>query len=249
MNAVATSLRSPGDWGRLVRRDVLMRALGSAPCFAVVPGGNMSSLDRVVPQATQLPLLNRMVEMVVLGEDGPTWLQHKIGFKNLRNVDHYLAAPRRTRLIEEDAIRPTSLGRRYVSSRLEPRVILEGVRGRARFEEVMRMTGGDVPTPDVVASVLRRRSFRYSKGTVTRRARDFCRLFGRITDEAASPKERQLMVHSAWVEPQDLLAVDGVAAIWPALSLTPVKGIRRSRNTSRDEATDAQLRLPLEEDA
>jgi hypothetical protein len=57
------------------------------------------------------------------------------------------------------------------------------------------------------------------------------------------------MVHPAWVEPQDLLAVDGVAAIWPALSLTPVKGIRRSKNTSRDEATDAQLRLPLKEDA
>ncbi|GIJ28884.1 hypothetical protein Vqi01_40460 [Micromonospora qiuiae] len=143
----------------------------------------------------------------------------------------------------------TSLGRRYVSSRFEPRVILEGVRGCALFEEVMRVSGDDSPTPDVVASVLRRWSFRYSKGTVTRPARDFCTLFGRIIDVAASPKERQLMVHSAWVEPQDLLAVDGVAAIWPALSLTPVKGIRRSKNTSRDEATDAQLRLPLEEDA
>lgn len=249
MNAVATSLSSPGGWSRLVRRDVLTRALGSAPRFAVVPGGNMSSLDRVVPQATQLPLLNRMVEMVVLGEDDPTWLQHKIGFKNLRNVHYYLEAARWARLIEEDAIRPTSLGRRYVSSRFEPRVILEGVRGRALFEEVMRVTGGDVPTPDVVAGVLRRWSFRYSKGTVTRRARDFCTLFGRIIDEAANPKERKLVVHSGWVEPQDLLAVDGVAAIWPALQLVPVKGIRRSKKTSLDEATDAQLRLPLKEDA
>ncbi|MEU8091706.1 hypothetical protein [Micromonospora chalcea] len=203
MNAVATSLSSAGGWSCLVRRDVLTRALASAPRFAVV---------------------------------------------NLRNVHNYLAAARWARLIEEVAIRPTDLGRRYVSFRFEPRVILEGVRGRALFEEVMRVTGDDVPTPDVVASVLRRWSFRYSKGTVTRRARDFCTLFGRI-DEAASPKERQLLVHSAWVEPQDLLTVDGVAAIWPALSLTPVKRIRRSKPASPDEATDAQQRLPLKEDA
>ena len=52
----------------------------------------------------------------------------------------------------------------------------------------MHVTGGDVPTPEVVAGVLRRWSFRYSKGTVTRRARDFCTLFGRIIDEAANPK-------------------------------------------------------------
>jgi len=168
VNAVATSSSSPGGRSRLVRRDVLTRALGSAPRFAVVPGGNMPSLDRGVPQATQLPLLNRMVGMVVLGEDDPTWLQHKIGFKNLRNVHYYLEAARWARLIEEDAIRLTSLGRRYVSSRFEPHVILEGVRGRALFEEVMRVTGGDVPTPDVVASVLRRWSFRYGKGAVTR---------------------------------------------------------------------------------
>jgi hypothetical protein len=112
----------------------------------------------------------------------------------------------------------------------------------------MHVTGGDVPTPDVVANVLRRWSFRYSKGTVTRRAR-FCTIFGRIIDEAANPKKCKLVVHSAWVEPQDLLAVDGVAAIWPALSLTPVKGIRRSKPASPDEATDAQQRLPLKEDA
>jgi hypothetical protein len=145
----------------------------------------MSSLDRVVPQATQLPLLNRMVGMVVLGEDDPTWLQHKIGFKNLRHVHYYLEAARWARLIEEDAIRPTSLGRRYVSSRFEPHVILAGVRGCALVEKVMRVTGGDMPTPNVVASVRRRWSFRYSLGTVT----------------------------------------------------------------SRDEATDAQLRLPLKEEA
>lgn len=249
MNAVATSLSSPGGWIRPARRDVFRRALGSAPRSAVVPGGKMSSLDRVVPQATQLPLLNRMVEMVVLGEDDPTWLQHKIGFKNLRNVNYYLEAARWARLIDEDAIRPTSLGRRYVGSRFDPHVILEGVRGRALFEEVMRVTGGDVPTPDVVVSVLRRWSFRYSKGTVTRRARDFCTLFGRLLDKATNPQERQLVVHSAWVVPQDLLAVDGVAAIWPALLLTPVKRIRRAKSVSLDEANDSQLRLPLTEEA
>ncbi|MFF4754178.1 hypothetical protein ACWD5R_19100 [Streptomyces sp. NPDC002514] len=145
----------------------------------------MSSHDRVVRQAAQLAPLNRIVEMVVLSEDDPTWLQHKIAFKNLRNVHYYLAAARWARLFKEDAIRLTSLGRRYVSSRFEPHVILEGVRGRALVEEVMRVTGGDVPTPNVVASVLRRWSFRYSQGTVT----------------------------------------------------------------SRDEATDAQLRLPLKEEA
>lgn len=92
MNAVATSLSSPEGSSRLVRRGVLTWALGSAPRFAAVPGGNMSSLDRIVRQATQLPLLSRMVEMVVLGEGDPTWLQRKIGFKSLRNVHYYLAA-------------------------------------------------------------------------------------------------------------------------------------------------------------
>ncbi|HYH12711.1 MAG TPA: hypothetical protein VD789_10190 [Thermomicrobiales bacterium] len=48
--------------------------------------------------------------MVVFGEDDSTWLQHKVGFKNLRNVHYYLADARWARLIEEDAIRPTSLG-------------------------------------------------------------------------------------------------------------------------------------------
>ncbi|MFE5501646.1 hypothetical protein ACFQ73_03735 [Amycolatopsis japonica] len=245
MNAVAASMSSRGGWSPRVRHDVLTRAHRSAPRFAVVPRNNIPSLDRVVRQATQLAPLNRIVEMVVFGEDDPTWLQHKIGFKNLRNVHYYLAAARWARLIEEDAVRPTSLGRRYVSSRFEPRVILEGVRGRAIFEEVMRVTGDDVPTPDIVASVLRRWSFRYNKGTVTRRARGFCAIF----DEAANPNERKLVGHSAWLELQDLLAIDGVAAIWPALQLTPVKGIQRSKNTSRGEATDAQLCLPLKEEA
>ena len=249
MNAVATSLNSLGGWSRLGRRDVLTRALRSAPRFAVVPGGKMSSLDRVVPQATQLPLLNRMVEMVVLGEDNPTWLQHKIGFKNLRNVHYYLEAARWARLVDEAEVRPTSLGRRYVSSRFDPRVVLEGVRGRALFEEVMRVSGGEVPTPDVVETVLRRWSFRYSKGTVSRRARDFCTLFGRIIDEAANPKERKLVIHSAWVQPQDILAIDGVATVWPTLQLTPMKGIRRATKSAPDDASDAQLSLPLKEGA
>lgn len=231
-----------------MRRGVLTRALGSARRFAVVPGDNMS-LGRVERQATQLALLNRLVEMVVFGEDDPTWPQHKIKFKNVRNVHYYLAAARWARLIEEDAIRPTSLGRRYVSSRFGPRVIPEGVRGRAIFEEVMRVTGDDVPALDVVAGVLRRWSFCYSKGTVTRRARDFCAIFGRIIDEAANPRERKLVGHSAWLDPQDLLVIDGVAAIWPALQLTPVKDIRRLKNTSRGEVTDAQLRLPIKEEA
>jgi hypothetical protein len=84
---------------------VLTRALGPAPRFAVVPGGNMPSLDRVVRQATQLPLLNRIVEMVVLGDDDPTWLQYKIRFKKLCNVHYYLATVRCARLIEDAQLR------------------------------------------------------------------------------------------------------------------------------------------------
>ncbi|TDD32917.1 hypothetical protein E1287_21175 [Actinomadura sp. KC06] len=48
-------------------------------------------------------------------------------------------------------------------------MILKGTCGRALFEEVMRVTGGDVLPSDVAASVLRRWSFRYSQGTVTSR--------------------------------------------------------------------------------
>ncbi|MEM1249046.1 MAG: hypothetical protein AAGK22_21875 [Acidobacteriota bacterium] len=207
----------------------------------------MSSLDRVVPQATQLPLLNRLVEMVVLGEDDLTWLQHKIGFKSLRNVYYYLEAARWARLVDEQEVRPTSLGRRYVSSRFDPRVVLEGVRGRALFEEVMRVTGGDVPTPEVVAGVLRRWSFRYSKGTITRRARDFCTLFGRVIDEAANPSERKLVVQTALFEPEEIDAIDGVPTLWPALKLTPIKRIRRQKKSAA-ETDDEQLKLPLKED-
>ena len=217
--------------------------------MTVVPGGTMSALDHVVPQATQLPLLNRMVEMVVLGEENLSWLQRKIGFKSPRNVHYYLEAARWARLIEEDQVRPTSLGRRYVRSRFDPRVVLEGVRGRAFFEEVMRLTNGGVPTPDVVAGVLRRWSFRYSKSTVTRRAGDFCTLFGRIVDEAAHPGERRLVVHSSWIEPQEILVISGVAAVWPVLQLTPIKGIRRIRRNLADEGAAVQLRLPLGEDS
>ncbi len=207
----------------------------------------MSSLDRVVPQATQLPLLNRLVEMIVLGEGDLTWIQRKIGFKSLRNVYYYLEAARWARLVAEKEIRPTSLGRRYVSSRFDPRVVLEGVRGRALFEEVMRVTGGDVPTPNVVADVLRRWSFRYSKGTITRRARDFCRLFGRIIDEAANPKEHKLVVETAWLDPAEINTIDGVATLWPALKLTPIKRIRR-RKKAAAKPVERQLSLPVRED-
>jgi hypothetical protein len=209
----------------------------------------MSSLDRVVPQATQLPLLNRLVQMIVLGESDLTWLQKKIGFKSLRNVYYYVEAARWARLLDEDEVRPTSLGRRYVDSRFDPRVVLEGVRGRALFEEVMRVTGGDVPTPDVVAGVLLRWSFRYSKGTLARRARDFCRLFGSIIEQAASPAELKLVVHTAWVEPRELLTIDGVAIVWPVHQLVPLAGFRRGTADAAPAADDPQLRLRLEEDA
>jgi len=209
----------------------------------------MSSLDRVVPQATQLPLLNRLVQMIVLGESDLTWLQKKIGFKSLRNVYYYVEAARWARLLDEGEVRPTSLGRRDVDSRFDPRVVLEGVRGRALFEEVMRLTGGDVPTPDVVAGVLRRWSFRYSKGTLARRARDFCRLFGSIIEQAASPAELKLVVHTAWVEPRELLTIDGVAIVWPVHQLVPLAGFRRGTADAAPAADDPQLRLRLEEDA
>jgi hypothetical protein len=43
--------------------------------------------------------------MVMLSEDDPTWLQHKIGFKNLRHVHYYLEAARWARLIEDAQLR------------------------------------------------------------------------------------------------------------------------------------------------
>lgn len=171
-----------------------------------------------------------------------------IGFKSLRNVYYYVEAARWARLLDEDEVRPTSLGRRYVDSRFDPRVVLEGVRGRALFEEVMRVTGGDVPTPDVVAGVLRRWSFRYSKGTLARRARDFCRLFGSIIEQAASPAEIKLVVHTAWVEPRELLTIDGMAIVWPVHQLVPLAGFRRGTADAAPAADDPQLRLRLGED-
>jgi hypothetical protein len=249
MSVVTTCLHRPEELSRRLSRDVLARAVNSERRFAVVSGDKMSALDRVVPQATQLSLLNRMVEMVVLGEDNPTWLQHKIGFKNLRNVHYYLEAARWARLVDEDEIQATSLGRRYVLSRFNPRAVLEGVRGRAFFEEVMRVTNGDVPSPEVVAGVLRRWSFRYSKGTVTRRARDFCSLFGRVIDEAANPTEHRLIIQSAWVEPQSIHAIDGVATVWPALHLAPTKRRPRPKKTAPSSTADVQLGFRWEEDA
>jgi hypothetical protein len=194
-------------------------------------------------------LLNRLVQMIVLGESDLTWLQRKIGFKSLRNVYYYLEAARWARLLDEDEVRPTSLGRRYVDSRFDPRVVLEGVRGRALFEEVMRVTGGDAPTPDVVAGVLRRWSFRYTKGTLARRARDFCRLFGSIIEQAANPPEFKLVVHTAWVEPQAIATIDGVAIAWPVHQLVPLPGFRRGNREPAPAPDDPQLHLPLEDDA
>lgn len=247
MNAV--SFKAPDGLAHLARRDLLQRALGASPGLAVAPGGKMSSLDRVVPQATQLPLLNRLVQMIVLGESDLTWLQKRIGFKRLRNVYYYVEAARWARLLDEEEVRPTSLGRRYVDSRFDPRVVLEGVRGRALFEEVMRVTGGDLPTPDVVADVLNRWSFRYTKGTLARRARDFCRLFGGIIEQAACPAAFRLVVHSAWVESREIATMDGVAMMWPIDQLVPLPGLGRSRRERAAESEDPQLRLPLEEDA
>lgn len=245
----AESIMAPDGLVDLARRDVLHRALGALPRLSIVPGGKTSSLDRVVPQATRLPLLNRLVQMIVLGESDLTWLQKKIGFKSLRNVYYYVEAARWARLLDEDNVRPTSLGRRYVDSRFDSRVVLEGVRGRALFEEVMRVTGGDVPTPDVVAGVLRRWSFRYSKGTLARRARDFCKLFGSIIEQAENSGEFRLVVQTAWVEPRDLLTMDGVAIVWPVHQLVPLQGFRRSRRDDAVAVDDLQLPLPLAEDA
>lgn len=242
----ARSTVAPDGLARRALRRVLDRALMATRWLAVGPGGKMSSLDRVVPQATQLRLL---VQMIVLGERDLTWLQKKIGFTRLRNVYDFVEAARWARLLGEDEVRPTSLGRRGVGSRFDPRVVLEGVRRRARFEEVMRVTGGDVPTPDVVVGVLRRRSFRYSKGTLARRARDCCRLFGSIIERAASPAELKLVVPTAWVEPRELLTIDGVAIVWPVHQLVPIAGFRCGTADSAPAADAPQLRLRLDEDA
>lgn len=246
----AVSIKVPDELNHLVQRDFVERerALEASPRLAVVPGGKMSSLDQVVPQATQLPLLNRLVQMIVLGESDLVWLQKKIGFKSPRNLYYYLEAARWARLLEEDNVQPTSLGRRYVDSRFDPRVVLEGVRGRALFEEVMRVTRGDVPTPDVVADVLSRWSFRYTKGTLERRAHDFCRLFGSIIEHAACPPDYKIVVHTSWVEPREIPTIGGVALMWPIQQLLPLPGFRRSKRERAVESDDPQLRLPIEED-
>lgn len=119
MNAVATRLRFHGDWSRLVRRDVLTRALGSAPRFPVVPGQHAATSERSSAASSRRPPTRRT---------GSSWFAR---------------------------------------------------RG-------------------------------WSRGT--------------------------------------LLAIDGVAAILPALQLTPLKGNQCSKNASLDEATDAQLCLPLKEE-
>jgi hypothetical protein len=122
-------------------------------------------------------------------------------------------------------IAPTSLGRRYVATSFDPRVVLEGIRGRPLFEDIMRASGGQLPTPDVVEAVLRRWSFRYSQSTLVRRARDFCTLFGRVMTEAASPRPRALVTATGWCEPGEIPTIDGAAALWPPLVLCPVGGL------------------------
>ena len=41
----------------------------------------------------------------MLSDGDPTWLQHKIGFKNLRHVHYYLEAAYWARLIEDAQLR------------------------------------------------------------------------------------------------------------------------------------------------
>jgi hypothetical protein len=184
-------------------------------------------MDQVIPQATQLPVLNRLIELIVLGETDLRWLQSKVGFKSDRNVYYYLEAARWVRLVREsDAIAPTSLGRRYVATRFDPRVFLEGVRARPLFEDVMKASSGQPPSPQVVEKVLRRWSFRYSQSTLLRRARDFSTLFGRVMREAAELAPKDLVVKTGWVQPKELPVIDDIAAIWPQLVLAPVGGMR-----------------------
>jgi len=190
-------------------------------------GATMPNMDQVIPQATQLPILNRLVELAVLGEQDRRWLQEKIGFKSDRNVYYYLEAARWARLLAEGKrIAATALGRRYVATRFDPRVILEGIRGRPLFEDVMRASGGKPPTPAIVEDVLRRWSFRYSQGTLVRRANDFCTLFGRVVNEAASPRPRELVTTTYWCRPEEIQAINGTALLWPSLVLCPVQGRR-----------------------
>lgn len=201
-------------------------------------GGSMPNMDQVIPQATQLPILNRLVELVVLGERDLHWLQEKVGFKSDRNVYYYLEAARWARLlVENNQIAPTALGRRYVATRFDPRVVLEGIRGRPLFEDVMRASGGAPPTPKLVEGVLRRWSFRYSQGTLVRRANDFCTLFGRVMKEAVSPPPRELVTTTCWCSPGEIPSIQGSALLWPPLLLCPVQGRRCAVAASRVTVT------------
>jgi hypothetical protein len=207
---------------------VLGTAYSHAPGFApriVDTGAIMPKIDQVIPQATQLPILNRLVELVVLGEQDLLWLQQKIGFKSDRNVRYYVEAARWAGLlVESKQIAATALGRRYVATGFDPRVILEGIRGRPLFENVRRRSGGKPPTPAVVENVLRRWSFRYSQGTLVRRANDFCTLFGRVVKEAAEPRARQLVTTTYWCRPTEIPTIHGTGLLWPSLVLCPVQG-------------------------
>ncbi len=201
----------------------------------------MSALDRIVPQASQLALFDRLITQVVLGETDLTWLQHKLGFKNLRNVHYYMEAARWARLVDEAEVRPTSLGRRYVASRCDPRVAIEGLRGRAFFEEVLRISDGSVPDWVLVEGVLRRWSFRYTGGTVARRAHDFCRLFGTILAVAGAPEVERLVVSIGWVEPGAVLDLRGNPLLLPELQLA---GWTQRKTQQRNSQPSKQLALP-----
>ena len=120
MNAVATTLSSPMGWSRLVRREVLTQTVGSAPCFAVVPGQHAATSERSSAASSRRP---------PTGRSGSSWFTRR----------------------------------------------------------------------------------KWSRGT--------------------------------------LLAIDGVAAICPALQLTPVEVSQCWKSASLDEATDSQLRFPLKEEA
>jgi hypothetical protein len=206
----------------------------------------MSALDRTVPQASQPELFDRLVTQVVLGETDLHWLQHKLGFKNLRNVHYYMEAARWARLVEEVEVRPTSLGRRYAAARCDPRVALEGLRGRAFFEEVLRVSGGSVPDHALVEGVLRRWSFRYTGGTVVRRAHDFCRLFGTMLAAAQAPEVARLVVSIRWVEQEALMNLRGNPLLLPELQLAFATQRKAQRRTSQ---SSKQLALPWENGA
>lgn len=204
----------------------------------------MSKMDEVIPQASQLPILNRLVELVVMGEQDPRWLQEKIGFKKQRNVHYYAEAARWARLLCEDGpIRATALGRRYVATGFDPRVVIEGVRGRPLFENVMRASKGVPPTREIVEGVLRRWSFRYSQSTLVRRANDFCRLFGKAMEDAAQPRQRKLVTTCCWCEAHEVPTVDGTPLLWPPLVLQPVGRLRPSAKGLRLQPTQLELDL------